>query len=85
MGGGLSATSLRGYIILGKAVGVIMKYFIPYVFAYLIKKASFWLFNYHPFQEYSFFLALIIDLSIWMILCFLFVFLYNKIFKPKLA
>jgi hypothetical protein len=62
-----------------------MKYFIPYVFAYLITKAIYWLFNFHPFQEYSFFVAVVIDLSIWIVLCYIAVFLFNKLFKAKIA
>lgn len=60
-----------------------MKYFVPYVFAYLITKAIYWLFNFYPFQEYSFFVGLLIDLTIWIALCYLAVFLFDKLFKSK--
>lgn len=76
---------LGGYNILGKDVGVIMKYFIPYAFAYLITKAIYWLFNFHPFQDYSFFVGLLIDLSLWMVLCYIAVFFFNKLFKEKIV
>ncbi|MBK7630258.1 MAG: hypothetical protein IPJ23_06115 [Ignavibacteriales bacterium] len=60
-----------------------MKYFVPYVFAYLLTKAIYWLFNFYPFQEYSPFVGLLIDLSIWMVLSYIALFLFDKIFKPK--
>ena len=70
---------------MGKATGNFMKYFIPYVFAYLVTKAIYWLFNFHPFQEYSFFIGLVIDLSIWIVLCYIAVLLFNKLFKAKIV
>lgn len=60
-----------------------MKYFGAYVFAYLITKTIYWLFDFHPFQEFPFFVGLLIDLSIWIVLCYLFVFLFKKLFKVK--
>jgi hypothetical protein len=60
-----------------------MKYFVPYVFAYLTTKAIYWLFNFNPFQEYSFIVGLLIDLTIWIALCYLAVFLFDKLFKSK--
>ena len=62
-----------------------MKYFVSFVFAYLIKKAIYWSLNFHPFQEYSTFVGILIDLSIWMVLSYIALFLFDKTFKPKEA
>jgi hypothetical protein len=60
-----------------------MKNFIPFVFAYLITKVFYWLLNFYPFQEYSFIIGLLVDLSIWIVLCYIAVFLFDKLFKTK--
>lgn len=60
-----------------------MKYFIAYVFAYLIIKVIYWLFDFYPFQEFSFFVGLLVDLSTWIVLSYLFVFLFGKLFKSN--
>jgi hypothetical protein len=62
-----------------------MKYFFAIVFAYLSTKAIYWLFKFYPFQEYSFFVGLLIDLSIWIFLFYLGLFLFDKIFKAKVV
>jgi len=60
-----------------------MRHFGAYVFAYLVTKAIYLLFSFHPFERFNFFIGLLIDLSIWIVLCYLFVFLFGKIFKAK--
>ena len=60
-----------------------MKYFGSFIFAYLVSKAIYWLFNFHPFQQFNFFIGLLIDLSIWIALSYLFLFLFDKLFKSK--
>jgi hypothetical protein len=60
-----------------------MKYFGSFIFAYLVSKAIYWLFNFHPFQQFNSFIGLLIDLSIWVALSYLFLFLFDKLFKSK--
>ena len=79
----VSGKWLVGNNILARTIGNNMKYFLSFIFAYLITKAIYWLFNFYPFQEYSFFIGLLIDLSIWIILFYLAVFLFDKLFKSK--
>ncbi len=60
-----------------------MENFVPFMFAYLITKAIYRLFNFYPFQEFTFFIGLMIDLSIWIVLCYIAVLLFDKLFKSK--
>jgi hypothetical protein len=77
------ATFLGGYKFSERAIGNNMKNFVPFVFAYLVTKLIYWLFNFYPFQEYNFFIGLLIDLSIWIVLCYIAVFLFDNLFKSK--
>ncbi|HMN48788.1 MAG TPA: hypothetical protein PKD67_06630 [Ignavibacteriaceae bacterium] len=79
----VSGKWLGGNKISARTIGNNMKYFLSFIFAYLVTKAIYWLFNFYPFQEYSFFVGLLIDLSIWIILYCLAVFLFDKLFKSK--
>ena len=60
-----------------------MKYLVTVAVTYLLIKVIYWLLNFSPFQEFSFFVALLIDLSIWIFLYYLILKATENLFKTK--
>jgi hypothetical protein len=55
------------------------------IVTYILTRVSYWFFNFHPTNEFTIFLGLIIDISIWVVLYFLVLWLFGIIVKSNVA
>jgi len=60
-----------------------LKSFIAAVITYAITRIGFGLANFKPINEFSFLVALLIDISIWMIIFYLILQIIEKLFPTK--
>ncbi len=59
------------------------KSFLTAIITFLVKEVLLWVFNFDPINNFPKYYGFVIDVSLWLVLFYLFLWLFEKIFIPN--